>query len=110
MGIQEITLVDYDTVDYGNLNRQFIYCEEDIGKFKTDVAKQFLLNLNHNIKVSTYNLKISRYENIIGLVEESDIVINAIDTPPIESITWINYCCLKKQKPLFQMGMGLNTI
>ena len=110
MGVQTITLVDYDKVEYGNLNRQFIYNENDIGKYKVDVAKEFLLSLNKNIKVLAYNMKITNYNDIIKLVGEADIVINAIDTPPIESTRWINYCCLKKDKPLFQMGMSQKSI
>ena len=94
MGVRIITLVDYDKVEYGNLNRQFIYTENDIGKYKVDVAQKYLLSLNKNVKVSTYNLKITNYSDIIGLVDEADIVINAIDTPPVESTRWINYCLL----------------
>lgn len=110
MGVKNITLVDYDKVEYGNLNRQFIYTENDIGKYKVDVAKEFLQSLNQNINVSTYNIKISNYSDIIGLVSEADIVINAIDTPPVESTRWINYCCLKEGKVLFQMGMSQRSI
>lgn len=110
MGVQTIVLVDYDKVDYGNLNRQFIYTENDIGKYKVNAAKEFLLSLNKNIEVLTYNMKISNYRDIIDLVDEADIVINAIDTPPIESTRWINYCCLKKDKPLFQMGMSQKSV
>lgn len=110
MGVQTIVLVDYDKVEYGNLNRQFIYTESDIGKYKVDVAKDFLLSLNKNIEVLAYNMKITNYKDIMELVDEADIVINAIDTPPIESTRWINYCCLKKDKPLFQMGMSQKSI
>lgn len=110
MGVRIITLVDYDKVEYGNLNRQFIYTENDIGKYKVDVAQKYLLSLNKNIKVSTHNMKITNYRDILGLVDEADIVINAIDTPPVESTRWINYCCLKKGKVLFQMGLSQKSI
>lgn len=110
MGVRIITLVDYDKVEYGNLNRQFIYTENDIGKYKVDVAQKYLLSLNKKIKVSTHNMKITNYRDILGLVDEADIVINAIDTPPIESTRWINYCCLKKGKVLFQMGLSQKSI
>lgn len=110
MGVQAITIVDYDKIEYGNLNRQFVYTEKDIGKYKVDAVKEYLINLNRNIDVVTYNMKITDYKDIFDLVRESDIVINAIDTPPIESTRWINYCCLKNRKALFQMGMSQRSI
>lgn len=110
MGIENLILVDFDIIELSNLNRQFIFTEDSLGKLKTDETKKYLERLNTKSKIRTVNLKVEKYEDIMDLVNKSDIVINAIDTPPIESIRWVNYCCVQNNKPLFQMGMGASSI
>lgn len=79
-GIGNITVVDSDTVDISNINRQLIADDTTLGNFKTDVMKKRLLNINPEIKVTTYNMFVSK-ENIDQFdFLHYNYVIDAIDT------------------------------
>lgn len=110
MGIENLTLVDYDVIELSNLSRQFLFTEEDIGKLKVDVAKDRIVKLNSSCNVTTYNMCVKNPDDIMDIVKEVDIVINALDTPPIECTRWVNYCCVIQEKPLFQVGLSTNTL
>ena len=80
-GIGSITLVDFDTVDITNLNRQLIATHSTIGEEKTKLFKQRILEINPNAKVYIYNLRVTP-ENVNTLFNELkyDYIIDAIDT------------------------------
>ena len=54
-GVGTIGLVDYDTVDESNLQRQVLYGVESVGKLKVEEAKKRVLSINPHISVNTYN-------------------------------------------------------
>lgn len=110
MGYGNITLVDYDLIELSNLSRQIIYSEDDIGKSKVKIAKKVISKINSNINIKIYEIKVESYLDIMNLVEENDIIINAIDTPALECIRWVNYCCVYFDKPFFQSGLGNKSI
>ena len=79
-GIGHLVLVDYDTYDITNINRQIGALHSTIGRYKVDVMKERILDINPDAIVETY-----RPEEIVG--EESSIVdstftyvVDAIDT------------------------------
>jgi len=74
-GIGEISIVDFDTVDITNLNRQIIALQSTIGKLKTSVMKERLLNINPNLIVHEYPCKFSK-DNID---KEYSYIVDAID-------------------------------
>ena len=53
-GIKELTIIDNDTVDISNLQRQIIYNETHLGKVKVDSAKEVLSALNSEVKINAY--------------------------------------------------------
>lgn len=78
-GIMHFTLVDNDSFNPSNLNRQLLANLNTVGRLKTEVTKQHLLSLNPNIEVkliNTFYLPESRDVNFEGY----DYVIDAIDT------------------------------
>ena len=79
-GIENITIVDYDTIDESNINRQIIALQNNIGKLKTDEFEKRILNINKNVKVEKKNLFID--ENSIDSLfnKNIDYVIDACDT------------------------------
>lgn len=58
MGIENLTLVDFDSIDISNLNRQIIATTQNIGKLKVEEFKKRLLSINPNCKVTIYNTKL----------------------------------------------------
>lgn len=110
MGIGKFILLDCDTIELGNLNRQLFYCEEDIGTKKTVAAKRALQGINKNILVDTVDMRVEDASCLASYVEQSDIIINAIDTPPIHAARWVNYACMQQNKPLLQGGISPQAV
>ena len=79
-GIGEISIVDFDTVDITNLNRQIIALQSTIGKLKTSVMKERLLNINPNLIVHEYPCKFSKDNiDIFFKDKEYSYIVDAID-------------------------------
>lgn len=77
-GFENFILIDFDTVDESNLNRQILYLRKDLGKSKTDIAKERLLAINPDIKVETVCEKID--EGFFDTFDKKvDFVVDAID-------------------------------
>lgn len=62
-GIRKISLVDMDTIDLTNLNRQFLFRLPDVGRMKADVAADFIRKRMPWIEIKTYNGRIQSYDN-----------------------------------------------
>ena len=110
MGIEHIKIIDYDVIELSNLNRQLIFSEDKLGKNKVDEVCKFISGINSRCDVSGDNKFIKGIEDIENEISQCDLVINAIDTPPVEGNRWVNYLCHKYRKPLFCMGMGAQNI
>lgn len=79
-GVGALDLIDNDTVSLSNINRQIIALHSTVGKWKTDVAKDRVLDINPQIKVTTHNLFFLP-ENADSFDFSSyDYVVDAIDT------------------------------
>lgn len=104
-GISNITLVDYDIVDITNLNRQVVAKRSTIGKKKTDVMKEIILDINPdcNINIIDTFLDNNNINNII--TNEYDYVIDACDTIDAKK-SIIKTCIAKKIKLISSMGTG----
>ena len=81
MGVSNLIIVDFDIIEYSNLNRQYFFKLEDIGKNKVNTIKDRLLEINKNLNLKTYNLKISQSEDLSFIEKEIDYLINAADSP-----------------------------
>lgn len=79
-GIGRIGIVDKDTFDITNLNRQILSTRENIGKNKTDVAEERLLSINPDLKIDKYNLNFSKETKKEINFNDYDYIIDAIDT------------------------------
>lgn len=77
-GVGEFVLVDNDVVSITNINRQIIALHSTVGKYKTEVMKQRILDINSNSKVDCVNTFITK-ENAKDFDFNVDFVIDAID-------------------------------
>lgn len=80
IGFGEITIVDFDTVEISNLNRQ-MFRYRDVGREKCAVLKEELEEINPYIKVNAINKNITRAEDILSLGDNYDVVVCCIDKP-----------------------------
>jgi tRNA A37 threonylcarbamoyladenosine dehydratase len=80
-GIGTITLVDFDTVDITNLNRQLIAAHSTVGEEKTKLFKDRILDINPNAVVNIHNIRVTP-ENARSLFDhiKYDYIVDAIDT------------------------------
>ena len=81
VGIQEITVVDFDTIDITNLNRQIIATQNTVGNYKADAIKERILSINPEVKVNTYREKFTEETSSIFFNDNLtySYVIDAID-------------------------------
>src|SRR5205814_6985001 len=80
-GIGKIGIVDFDTVDFSNLQRQIIHGTEDVGCPKAESAKETINSINPNVEVVIHNTRISS-ENAMDLIGGYDIVVDGTDNFP----------------------------
>lgn len=108
-GINNIGIVDFDVVDESNLNRQILHSESRIGIPKVVSAEKFIKDNYKNINIKKYNYKIDS-QNIIEILKEYDVVIDAVDNFKTRYI--INDACYILKKPMIEAGVdrfsGLN--
>lgn len=101
-GIGHITIVDYDVVTESNLNRQFLYGTNDIGKEKGHLAGEKLRSLNPAVDITIVRAKIDE-ENIMDIIRGIDIVIDCVDSVSARLV--VNSACLKQNIPLVEGGV-----
>lgn len=95
-GVGKIAIVDFDVVDYSNLQRQVMHTTKDVGRKKIDSAAQHLSAINPDIEIVTHEARITS-ENALGLIEPYDIVIDGTDNFPTRYLT--NDACVLLGKP-----------
>ncbi len=95
-GIGKIGLLDFDVVDFSNLQRQIIHGTEDVGRPKTDSARDSIKRINPNVEVVVHNTRISS-ENALEIIGQYDIVVDGTDNFPTRYLT--NDACVLLKKP-----------
>ncbi|MCK5808601.1 sulfur carrier protein ThiS adenylyltransferase ThiF [bacterium] len=103
-GIGKLTLVDFDTVELSNLNRQH-YFQRDIGLAKVDALKNHLYAINPSVTLVTHNLKIDK-DTITELFSSVDILIEAFDTVDAKMMLIEEWMTLFPDKPIVS-GSGM---
>ena len=95
-GVGRIGIVDFDVVDYSNLQRQVIHGTPDVGRSKLASAKDRLLALNPHITVDTYETALSS-KNALELFKPYDVILDGTDNFPTRYLT--NDACVLLGKP-----------
>src|SRR5450432_1037876 len=95
-GIGKIGIVDFDTVDYSNLQRQILHTDADVGRSKAESAKETIRGINPHCEVVIYNTRISS-ENALDLIRPYDLVVDGTDNFPTRYL--INDACVILKKP-----------
>ena len=95
-GVGRIGIVDFDVVDYSNLQRQIIHGTPDVGRPKLDSARDSLAAINPEVDVETHNLALSS-GNALDLFREYDIIVDGTDNFPTRYL--VNDACVLLGKP-----------
>ena len=90
-GVGTIGIVDYDTVDDSNLQRQVLYGVESVGNLKVEEAKRRILSLNPHIQVNIYN-ELLTAENALAIINDYDVVADGTDNFPTRYL--VNDACV----------------
>lgn len=95
-GVGKLGILDFDVVDFSNLQRQVIHSEKTVGELKVESAKNRLLELNSNIEIQTYNERFVS-DNAMDIVKDYDIVVDGTDNFATRYLT--NDTCVLLGKP-----------
>jgi sulfur-carrier protein adenylyltransferase/sulfurtransferase len=95
-GIGRIGLVDFDVVDFSNLQRQVIHSTKDVGRPKLDSAREKILGINPHVQVDGYETML-RADNALDIIKDYDIVVDGTDNFPTRYL--VNDACVLLDKP-----------
>jgi molybdopterin/thiamine biosynthesis adenylyltransferase/rhodanese-related sulfurtransferase/molybdopterin converting factor small subunit len=95
-GIGRIGLVDFDVVDFTNLQRQVIHGTKDVGRKKLDSAADTMLDINPFVEIDRHEVALSS-ENALQILRDYDIVVDGTDNFPTRYL--VNDACVLLGKP-----------
>lgn len=98
-GVGRIGVVDFDTVDASNLQRQILHGIDDLGRLKVDSAETTLRSLNPDLEVVKHQLHVNS-ENALDVFAPYDLVLDGTDNFPTRYLA--NDACFLLGKPLVQ--------
>lgn len=101
-GVGTIGIVDFDVVDFSNLQRQILHTTERVGIPKVESARMTVERLNPDVKVITYNTMLNKH-NIMDIIKDYDVVLDGTDNFPTRFL--INDACFFAGKPLVSAAM-----
>jgi len=101
-GVGSLRIVDRDKVELSNLNRQILHWEKDIGRTKTESAREKLERLNHDVQIEGIEETISK-ENVSELIDDCDLIVDALDNFPTRYL--LNKTALERNIPLLHGGV-----
>lgn len=96
-GVGKITLIDADTIEMSNLQRQIAYVEEDIGFYKAEILAKRLRLINPHIRVESYISKLD-LSNAEQLIATQDLVLDGCDNFATRYL--VNQTCKQLNVPL----------
>lgn len=103
-GIGEMSLVDFDTVDITNINRQVQALHSTVGQVKVEAMKTRLLDINPEAMIHCHNEKIEP-TNLPACLDQADYVVDCIDDVAAK-VAVIKYCYNQQRSIVSSMGTG----
>jgi sulfur-carrier protein adenylyltransferase/sulfurtransferase len=95
-GVGRLGIVDFDVVDFSNLQRQILHGTPDVGRSKLASAKDHLHALNPEVQIDTYETALSS-QNALKLFEPYDVIVDGTDNFPTRYL--VNDACVLLGKP-----------
>ena len=95
-GVGRIGIVDFDSVDASNLQRQVLFSTSDIGRPKTEAAAERLRGLNPHVRIDAFPARLTS-ENALDILKDYDIIVDGTDNFPARYL--VNDACVLLGKP-----------
>jgi molybdopterin/thiamine biosynthesis adenylyltransferase len=102
-GVGHITIVDFDTVELSDLNRQILYGQDDIGEKKVVAAGRRLKKLNSSIEINPVFSEIKE-DNVLKIISGAKVVLDGTDN--LASRLILNSACVKLKIPFIVGGVS----
>ena len=104
-GIQNLAIVDFDTIDVTNINRQIIANQNNINQSKVDICEEQLKQINPSINITKFKTKLDENTLSIFNLDEYDYIVDCIDDIKAKKLL-ISFADKNKKPILCAMGAG----
>eukprot|EP01132_Coremiostelium_polycephalum_P004882 gene4882-6090_t len=101
-GFKTIEIIDLDTIDLSNLNRQFLFRKSHIGMSKSKIARESVLKYNPYVSITAHHGDIKSHDFSPNYFKQFDLVMNALDN--LSARRHVNRVCLSVNVPLIESG------
>ena len=105
IGFEDIRIVDFDTVELSNFNRQILYGEPFVGRAKVEVATERAKQLNSAVRIDPVRRKLMSADDVYDVVHDLDVVIAVVDRPKMQVAHWLNEGCVRAGTILISGGV-----
>ncbi|MBI4547474.1 MAG: molybdopterin-synthase adenylyltransferase MoeB [Ignavibacteriae bacterium] len=95
-GIGRLGIVDFDTIELTNLQRQLLHSTKDIGRSKLESAKETIIDINPHVDVETYETRLTS-QNALDIMRYYDVIVDGTDNFPTRYL--VNDACVLLRKP-----------
>lgn len=103
-GVRRFSVVDDDTVELSNLNRQIFYGPADVGRIKANVTGEVVAGVRRRNDVRAEATRVDGVETLRRLVAGADGLLLAADWPPYVLGRWVNQACIEAEVPFIAAG------
>ncbi|XP_074313348.1 SUMO-activating enzyme subunit 2-like [Silene latifolia] len=101
-GFRDIHIVDMDTIEVSNLNRQFLFRKSHVGQSKAKVAREAVLKVRPDISITAYHANVKSPEFNVDFFKQFNVVLNGLDN--LDARRHVNRICLAAGVPLIESG------
>ncbi|GFZ20517.1 SUMO-activating enzyme 2 [Actinidia rufa] len=101
-GFQDIHIIDMDTIEVSNLNRQFLFRKSHVGQSKAKVARDAVLRFRPHISITPYHANVKDPDFKVDFYKQFNVVLNGLDN--LDARRHVNRLCLAADVPLIESG------
>ncbi|CAM0906525.1 unnamed protein product [Alopecurus aequalis] len=101
-GFSDIHIIDLDTIEVSNLNRQFLFRKSHVGQSKAHVARDAILKFRPNINIQSYHANVKDSQFNVDFFKQFNVVMNGLDN--LDARRHVNRLCLAAEVPLVESG------
>ncbi|KAK9108915.1 hypothetical protein Sjap_016975 [Stephania japonica] len=101
-GFTDIHIIDMDTIEVSNLNRQFLFRQSHVGQSKAKVARDAVLRFRPHINITPYHANVKDPEFNVDFFKQFNVVLNGLDN--LDARRHVNRLCLAADVPLVESG------